>query len=486
MTTFIGRLIGAMVLDVDTFETVEADRSSTAEAMAVVLMSAVATGIGARGFGATTSVIPAIAVASLLAWAAWALLTYEIGVRLLPTSETHADVTELLRTVGFAAAPGILRILGVIPVCTTPVFILTSVWMLLAMVVAVRQALDYTSTPRAVAVCAVGWMLTLVFLVAFGLWATPALSAPRGIDEGKRTTVVALRLHVERDGQARDGVGVPVKRDGDTWYLLTSARLVTDERGEIPGAQTISVELPDGSHVRVADASLPGANLLDLAVLKATIPGAPVSPPLFTNTLPGVGSSFEIVAFDRDGMKATLLERVHHATPLMLVGDQQPSSFDGCEGAAAVVSNRVFGIAIACEPTVSPRVLPFAAIAAWINEYIPGGLVVGTPTPTTFDFKQREISGPTVIASCGETRTQDVDVPFTVSAGEFAIGAKASLLDRHALKVGEVTVLRLSDRSVRLRFTVAGQEAPAFPVPLPCQPTQALVTVRLDIVSRAR
>src|SRR5262249_31504425 len=129
MTTFIGRLMGVMVLDVDTFESVEADRSNTAEAMVVVLLSAVAPGIGARGFGATPSSIPAIAVAALLAWAAWALLTYEIGVRLLPTSDTHADVTELLRTVGFAAAPGILRILGVIPACTTPVFLLTSIWM---------------------------------------------------------------------------------------------------------------------------------------------------------------------------------------------------------------------------------------------------------------------------------------------------------------------------------------------------------------------
>jgi hypothetical protein len=236
----------------------------------------------------------------------------------------------------------------------------------------------------------------------------------------------------------------------------------------------------------VAEASLPGANLLDLAVLKATIPGARVSPPLFTDSMPDVGSPFEIVGFDTHGTTARLLERVHHATSLMLVGDQQPSSFDGCEGAAAVVANRVFGITVVCEPSASPRVLPFAAIAAWINEYIPGGPVVRTLTPTTFDFRQREISGPTVIASCGETRTQDVDVPFTVSPGEFAIGAKASLLDRHSLNVGEVTVLRVSDRSVRLRFTVEGQEAPAFPTPLPCQPTQALVTVRLDIVSRAR
>lgn len=178
MPTFIGRVIGVMVLDSNTFESVEADRSSTADAMVVVLLSALATGIGARGFGAPISVIPWVAVAALIGWAAWAMLTYEIGVRLLPTSETHADVTELLRTIGFASAPGILRVLGVIPVCTMPVFVLTSVWMLLAMVVAVRQALDYTSTIRALAVCGVGWALTLIFGIVIGLWATPALSMP--------------------------------------------------------------------------------------------------------------------------------------------------------------------------------------------------------------------------------------------------------------------------------------------------------------------
>ena len=102
-----------------------------------------------------------IAIVSLLAWAAWALVTFEIGGRLMPEPQTRVDVGELLRTIGFASTPGMLRALGAFPRATTPVFVITSVWMLLAMIVAVRQALDYRSTPRAVAVCVLGWVLAL-------------------------------------------------------------------------------------------------------------------------------------------------------------------------------------------------------------------------------------------------------------------------------------------------------------------------------------
>ena len=83
-----------------------------------------------------------------MAWAAWALLTYEIGAKLLPGTNTRVDVYELLRTIGFASAPGMLRIIGVVPALTRPIFFLTAVWMLLAMIVAVRQALDYAYGPR--------------------------------------------------------------------------------------------------------------------------------------------------------------------------------------------------------------------------------------------------------------------------------------------------------------------------------------------------
>ncbi len=176
MTAFIRRVIGVAVLDAATFEEVEADRSTTAQAMAVVLLSAAAAGVGAHGFGSPWSQLPVFATVALLAWAAWALLTYEIGIGLLPEPATQSDVTELLRTIGFSAAPGMLRVIGIVPAFTTPVFVLTTVWMLAAMVVGVRHALDYASVGRALAVCGIGWLLTLVLLVLAGLFFTPALS----------------------------------------------------------------------------------------------------------------------------------------------------------------------------------------------------------------------------------------------------------------------------------------------------------------------
>ena len=91
-------------------------------------------------------------------------------------ADTRVDVPQLLRTIGFAATPGLFRVFGVLPALTIPVFALTAVWMLAAMVVAVRQALDFTSTLRALAVCILGWLLAGLIVVAMGLWLTPSVS----------------------------------------------------------------------------------------------------------------------------------------------------------------------------------------------------------------------------------------------------------------------------------------------------------------------
>src|SRR6185503_7596848 len=113
-----------------------------------------AAGVGARGFGPHgIAAIAAFAAIALVAWTAWSLVTFEIGVRLMPDVDTRADLGELLRTIGFATAPGVLRVFAVVPVLAWPMFALTAVWMLAAMVVAVRQALDYRTTRRAIAVC---------------------------------------------------------------------------------------------------------------------------------------------------------------------------------------------------------------------------------------------------------------------------------------------------------------------------------------------
>jgi hypothetical protein len=176
-TPFVMRLIGAMALDPVTYEEVEADRAATGQALLVVVLSSVGAGIGARGLGSgSTQSMVFISAVSLLAWAAWALLTYQIGAKLMPEAETRSDVGELMRTIGFAAAPGMLRIFGIVPGAAIAAFAITAVWMLAAMVVAIRQALDYKSTARAIAVCGVGWALAIALAVGLGVVFGPTVS----------------------------------------------------------------------------------------------------------------------------------------------------------------------------------------------------------------------------------------------------------------------------------------------------------------------
>ncbi len=169
MQTFVQRVRGAASLDPLTYEEVEADRRATLQAVAVVVLASVAGGIGLPGPGARSAWNVAVgAVGALVGWGAWAVLTNVIGTRFMPESQTRASVGELMRTLGFAAAPGLLRICGAIPGLGVFLYWFTSVWMLVAMVVAVRQALDYTSTARAFGVCVAGWVLSLVLAAIIG------------------------------------------------------------------------------------------------------------------------------------------------------------------------------------------------------------------------------------------------------------------------------------------------------------------------------
>jgi hypothetical protein len=169
-THFAARIVGAAALNPRIYEEVEADRGATAQAIVVVLLASVATAIGLPGVDPLSPVSIGVGLAGAIAgWIAWAILTYTIGTRLLPEPQTRADAGELLRTLAFAASPGMLRVLGVIPQLAVAVYAVTAVWMLAAMIVAVRQALDYRSTVRAAAVCIIGWAVSLVLaaLIAF-------------------------------------------------------------------------------------------------------------------------------------------------------------------------------------------------------------------------------------------------------------------------------------------------------------------------------
>ena len=172
MNILMDRMIRAAKLDVNLYEEVEADKGALGQAMVVVVISSVAAGIGGLGQGGIGNILLATVMA-LIGWYVWAYLTYLIGTKLLPEPQTRADHGELLRTIGFSSSPGVIRVLGIIPFLSGIVSFVAAIWMLVAMVIAVRQALDYRSTPRAIGVCIIGWIiytvLTVIMLSFFGV-----------------------------------------------------------------------------------------------------------------------------------------------------------------------------------------------------------------------------------------------------------------------------------------------------------------------------
>jgi hypothetical protein len=157
------RMLRAALLDAELYEEVEADRSANGQAFCVVVLSALAAGIGGLEHHGVSAILN-YTLAALASWWIWAYVAFLVGTRLLPGPETQSDPGELLRTLGFSSAPGVLRIFALISPIAGTVFLVCTVWMLVTMVVAVRQALDYAGTGRAIAVCAIGFPIYAVTL----------------------------------------------------------------------------------------------------------------------------------------------------------------------------------------------------------------------------------------------------------------------------------------------------------------------------------
>ena len=158
-------MIGTAGFDVRSYEDVEADPATTIQAVAIVIVSSIAAAIGVGAVDISSML--GLLTGAIFAWIVWVALTLFIGTRLLPEKTTRSNFGEILRTTGFSASIGILRIFGIIPVVGGVIFALVTIWMLLTFVVAIRQALDYTRTSRAFAVCLLGWIIHALILVGF-------------------------------------------------------------------------------------------------------------------------------------------------------------------------------------------------------------------------------------------------------------------------------------------------------------------------------
>lgn len=149
--TMVDRMVGASFLSIDAFEEVEHDQAATLQAAGVVAMVAVASALGSSPLGIFSAA--KAAVAAVVGWAVWAGIAYLIGDKLFGGTATWGEV---MRTLGFAQAPGVLLIFGIIPLLGTPIRFFVAIWMLVTAFIGLRQALDL-GNGKTLATVLVGW-----------------------------------------------------------------------------------------------------------------------------------------------------------------------------------------------------------------------------------------------------------------------------------------------------------------------------------------
>jgi hypothetical protein len=166
-------MVGAMKADVATLTEIENDPNAFGQAVVVIVIAGIASlignifraGIGGGIFGLVSSI----------AWALlFALFVYLIGVKVMPEPSTKADFNETFRVLGFAAAPGVLNVLAIIPFLGPLISFVLWIWGLVIAVVAIREVLDYSNTGRAIIVGVIAWLCAVIVVVVV---LTPVLAA---------------------------------------------------------------------------------------------------------------------------------------------------------------------------------------------------------------------------------------------------------------------------------------------------------------------
>jgi len=160
MASFGERVVGAMRLDANTFEEIERDPTAMGQAAGVIALSAVSIGLGNLYYGGVSGLVWQVIIA-LIGYVVWSVLVWIIGTKVMPDPETKADFAETFRVLGFAAAPGVLGIVTIIPILGWLVLFVIWIWQLVAMVIAVKAVLDYNNIGKAVIVVVIGFLVNL-------------------------------------------------------------------------------------------------------------------------------------------------------------------------------------------------------------------------------------------------------------------------------------------------------------------------------------
>lgn len=162
--TFGDRVVGAMKLDPNAFEDVERDTTAIGQSVGVIVLAAVAAGIGNIYWGGLTGIVRG-AVGSIIGFLVWSLIIWLVGTKVMAEPTTKADYPETFRVLGFAAAPGLASIITIIPILGWILMFVIWAWQIAAMVIAVRQVLDYSTTGKAIVVVLIGFAINIVVSV---------------------------------------------------------------------------------------------------------------------------------------------------------------------------------------------------------------------------------------------------------------------------------------------------------------------------------
>ena len=163
ISLFLSRIIRSVKIDPEVFNEVKKDKNATLSAAIVVMLSSTAAGIGAASLGGGNFILAPIF--SLISWFVWAYIVYFVGVKLFPDTKTKTTQFALLRAIGFSSAPGIIRVFGFNEELMTVTFIGAAFWMLVCMVVAVKETLNYKSLWKALGVVIISWFVQAFVLI---------------------------------------------------------------------------------------------------------------------------------------------------------------------------------------------------------------------------------------------------------------------------------------------------------------------------------
>ncbi len=294
-----------------------------------------------------------------------------------------------------------------------------------------------------------------------------------------------VRLTTVHGGNAIDGTGVVVgtERAGRVTWVLTAGALFRRADGE-PAADPVQVTI-GGRTVVVPPERIvrPIGELTGIALLSVQeVPGDTTAVTLDYGA-PAVGSVFVIASLS-GGVRVDVAERMQFVATRLVVGDRALTGVPACLGAPALSGQGVLGVVTDCAEGRAPVVTLVSAARAFLTRHLASATQTSALPGQVprFTVSERLVNGPLMTVACDAVNAGEVDVPYQLGRNERAVDASASFLNATELRLADVSVLRLNERSVRLRFTMVGVPPPAYSVPGACRQGQALLTVRLNLV----